>query len=130
MTGVQTCALPIFGDPALRGLASKAEGTLDLVNRKVAAVDTADITAQVKTILQRFQEVEDSMDRAAAAVAALAEQGRTDVSALLGDVRAAAANVKALTRSLREDPSRVLGGKTAADKAVPDPMPPPKEEHK
>lgn len=117
----------ILKDPALRGLAAKASGTLDLANEKLAAADTAGISAKMREVLDRFLKVEESMERAGTAVAALAERGREDVTAVLADIRDATANVKALTRALREDPGRVLRANPASDKPFPDPLPPPPE---
>lgn len=114
----------LLADPQLQGLAAKVSSTVDRIDEKVAAADTARISARIDQVLARFLDVQESMDRAARAVAGLAEQGRQDVSAVLADVRAASANVKALTRSLRDDPSRILTGREAEDRTIPDPLPP------
>ncbi len=120
----------VLRDPALRGLAAKASGTLDLAQERIAALDTAGVSAKMKEVLDRFLRVEDSMERAGTAVAALAERSREDVSAVLADIRDATANVKALTRALREDPGRVLRSKPSSDKPFPDPLPPPPEDRR
>ncbi len=117
-------------DPALTGLPSKISATVDRLDEKVSGIDTAAISQRIDQVLTRFLEVEETMDRAARSVAALADRGGEDVAAMLADIRAASANVKALTRTLRDDPNRILKGRVAADRPFPAPLPPTPEDRR
>jgi phospholipid/cholesterol/gamma-HCH transport system substrate-binding protein len=116
-------------DPELRGLAGKASKTLDQVNDKVASADLKGLVDRVNLAVDEFRRIEESLDRAASALALTAEDGRRDVGAALADIRAAAGHVREATRLLKEDPGRLLRGRPEAEKPVPDPMPPLPEDH-
>ncbi len=116
-------------DPELRGLAGKASRTLDQVNEKVASADVKGLVDRVNLAVDEFRRIEANLDRAAAALALTAEDGRRDVGAALADIRAAAGHVREATRLLKEDPGRILRSRPEAEKPVPDPMPPLPEDH-
>jgi phospholipid/cholesterol/gamma-HCH transport system substrate-binding protein len=117
-------------DPELRGLAAKAGKTLDLASEKLAAADFAALIDKVSAAVDEFRRIEVNLDRASAALAETAEDGRTDVAAVLADVRVAAEHVKAATQMLKDDPTRLLKGRPSDAKPFPDPMPPVPEDHK
>lgn len=117
-------------DPEFRGLAAKAGKTLDLASERLAAADFAGLIDRVTAAVEEFRRIEVNLDRASAALAQTAEDGRADVAAVLADVRVAAEHVKAATRMLKDDPGRLLKGPPSGAKPFPDPMPPLPEDHK
>jgi phospholipid/cholesterol/gamma-HCH transport system substrate-binding protein len=114
----------VMRDPALRALPEKANRTLDLVHDQIAGADLRGLVGRVDAAVTEFRAIEESLARAASALALTAEDGRRDVGAALADIRLAAGHVKEATRLLKEDPGRLLRSRPASDKEVPDPMPP------
>ena len=110
-------------DPQLRAVPGKVNETLDLARDRLASADFTGLIARVNSAVDDFRKVEQSLDRAARALADTAEQGREDVSAALADIRDAAGHAKEAARRLKEDPSRLLGSRPAADRPFPDPLP-------
>ncbi len=118
-------------DPALRGLPAKAGEVLDGARSAVAranevleGVDVRGVVRKAEEAVAEFRRIEESLQRAADAIASTAENGREDLSAALANIRRASEHAKEIARMLRDDPNRILSGRPATDKAIPEPAPP------
>lgn len=123
VAGVQA----MLDDPALKGLPGEARDVLAAAKGKIEEADLRGLVEEAKAVVAEFRGVEASLERAAAALADVAEGSKVDVEVALRNIRTATAHVKEAARKLKDDPSSILRGPTDSDRTFPDPLPPPEE---
>jgi phospholipid/cholesterol/gamma-HCH transport system substrate-binding protein len=115
----------LLDDPALAGLSAEAHEILVAARGKIDDLDLKALVEDARGVLADFGTMQESLDRAVAALADVAEGSRADIAIALRNIRTATEHVKVATRNLKDDPGSLLRGSSEVDRSFPDPVSPP-----
>jgi phospholipid/cholesterol/gamma-HCH transport system substrate-binding protein len=122
-----TATVAAIGTDVHAGIESLRATTED-VRAVVADPAWRSIGPALLAAIEDLRRATATLDRAAASVAAIGEESRDDVRAILAELRRASGHVRGAAGRVRDSPSSLLFDRAPPEKAFPDPLPDPHEE--
>lgn len=119
-----TATVAAVGSDVHTGVESLRAATED-VRAVVADPAWRSIGPALLAAIEDLRRAIATLDRAATSVAAIGEESRDDVRAILEELRRASVDVRGVTRRVRDRPSSLVFDRAPTEKDFPDPLPEP-----